>query len=109
MQEGRQRKHKSMIQNPDFESLTSDLYAGPNFDVNKHFIDSLSGMHFSYTNKKQRIEDINHIINDTNESYKYKSEQLVDVLLDNYQTFMNIGKYVERIDINLTNVLSKYY
>lgn len=92
----------------DYDSIVADLYTGPNFDVNKHFIESLSGLTFNYSNKKQRIESLNQIVTDTNESYKYKSEKLVNILLDNYQTFMNIGKYVERIDSNLTNILSKY-
>jgi hypothetical protein len=30
------------------------------------------------------------------------------VLLDNYHTFMNIGKYVEKMDMNITNVLSNF-
>lgn len=93
----------------DYDSIVSDLYTGPNFDVNKHFIESLSALTFNYSNKKQRIENLNQIVTDTNESYKYKSEKLVNILLDNYQTFMNIGKYVERIDLNLTNILSKIY
>jgi hypothetical protein len=63
-------------------------------------------MRFSYANKNERVENLNHLIKETNKDYNIKSEHLVDVLLENYHTFMNIGKYVERMDTNITNVLS---
>ena len=41
-----------------------------------------------------------------NNNYKKTSEQFVDVLLNNYHMFMNIGKYVDRIDKNISSVMN---
>ena len=61
---------------------------------------------FNFNSKKERLNNINTIIGETNKTYKRKSDQFIDDLLINYQLFMNIGKYVDRIDKNLTNVTS---
>lgn len=44
----------------------------------------------------------------TNKNYVTKSGQFVDVLLENYQTFIKIGKFVDRIDKNIGNTMSTY-
>lgn len=87
-------------------SILGELYSGENFDVNKHFNDSLSGLNFNFNLKNDRVRDVDNIIKSSNENYNKTSEQFVDVLLGNYQTFMNIGKYVDRIDKNISGLMN---
>ena len=41
----------------------------------------------------------------TNDNYKKTSEQFIDNLIQNYTVFMNIGKYVEKIDKNIGSIM----
>jgi hypothetical protein len=87
-------------------NILGELYSGENFDVNKYFNDSLSGMSFNFNLKNERLRDVDNIMKSSNDNYKKTSEQFVDVLLGNYQTFMNIGKYVDRIDKNISGLMN---
>lgn len=90
----------------DINSITGDLYSGVDFDVNKHFTESLSGLSFSFAAKKERLKNVEEAIESANSNNTKTSEQFVDVLLNNYQTFMNIGKYVDRVDKNISNLMN---
>jgi hypothetical protein len=87
-------------------SISGELYSGNNFEVHKYFSDSLSNLSFNFNSKNDRARDVKFISESTNENYKKTSEQFVEILLGNYQTFMNIGKYVDRIDKNIANLMN---
>ena len=84
----------------------SEKFAGENFSVEKYYNDSLEGLSFSFNNKKERLKDIKNIIKKTENSNNVNYSKYVDVLLGNYEIFINIGKYVDKIDKNITQTIS---
>lgn len=100
-------KRQRASSNSNLENnILGQLYTGENFDINKYFTDSLSNFSFNFVSKQDRVKDIEQMIQSNSENYKKTSEQFVDVLLNNYQTFMNIGKYVDRIDKNISSLMN---
>ena len=83
-----------------------EKFAGDNFSAEKYFEDSLEGLSFAFNNKKERLKDVKNIIKKTEESNNVNYSKYVDVLLGNYEVFINIGKYVDRIDKNITQTIS---
>ena len=84
----------------------SEKFAGENFTAEKYYNDSLEGLSFSFNNKKERLKDIKNIIKKTENSNNVNYSKYVDVLLGNYEIFINIGKYVDKIDKNITQTIS---
>ena len=84
----------------------SEKFAGENFSAERYYNDSLEGLSFSFNNKKERLKDIKNIIKKTENSNNVYYSKYVDVLLGNYEILINIGKYVDKIDKNITQTIS---
>lgn len=83
-----------------------DKFTGENFTPDKFFVDALLGHSFAYSNKSQRLKDVKDISTSTTKLYKSTSEKFIDVLLENYSTFISIGKYVDRIDKGIGSLMT---
>ena len=83
-----------------------DKFTGENFTPDKFFVDTLLGHSFAYANKSQRLKDVKDISASTTKLYKSTSEKFIDVLLENYSTFISIGKYVDRIDKGIGSLMT---
>ena len=86
--------------------LKSEKFAGENFSADKYYNDSLEGLSFAFNNKKERLKDVKNLIKKTEDNNNVNYSKYVDVLLGNYETFINIGKYVDKIDKNITQTIS---
>ena len=86
--------------------LKSEKFAGENFSADKYYNDCLEGLSFSFNNKKERLKDVKNLIKKTEDNNNVNYSKYVDVLLGNYETFINIGKYVDKIDKNITQTIS---
>lgn len=86
--------------------LKPDKFAGDNFSADKYYNNLLEGLSFSFNNKKERLKDVKNLIKKTEESNNVNYSKYVDVLLGNYEVFINIGKYVDKIDKNITQTIS---
>ncbi len=64
-------------------------------------------LEFVSSNKKECLNRVNKCIDDIEENHKKTSESLVDILLDNHQVFINIGKYMERLEKNVKKTVGK--
>ena len=84
----------------------AEKFAGENFSSDKYFDDSLEGLSFAFNNKKERLKDVKNLIKKTENSNNVNFSKYVDVLLGNYEVFINIGKYVDKIDKNITQTIS---
>ena len=87
-------------------SKKTENFAGENFSSEKYFYDLLEGMSFTFNRKKERLRDVKNIIKKTQSNNEANSSQHVDILLGNYELFINIGKYVDKIDKNITQTIS---
>ena len=87
-------------------SKKTENFAGENFSSEKYFYDLLEGMSFTFNRKKERLRDVKNIIKKTQSNNEANSSQHVDILLGNYELFINIGKYVDKIDKNITQTIT---
>jgi len=87
-------------------STKVEKFAGENFSAEKYYNDSLEGFSFAFNNKKERLKDVKNLIKKTEDSNNVNFSKYVDVLLGNYEIFINIGKYVDKIDKNITQTIS---
>ena len=78
-----------------------DKFGGDNFSPDKFIEDSLLEKSFAFDHKEQRLKDVKNMLKNTEKLYKNSSEKFVDILLNNYETFISIGKYVDKIDKNI--------
>ena len=83
-----------------------EKFAGENFSSEKYFNNSLDGLSFAFNQKKERLKDVKELIKNTENKNTVNYSQYIDVLLGNYEIFINIGKYVDRIDKNITQTIS---
>ena len=88
------------------KSETTEKFAGQNFSADKYCDDQLEGLSFSFNNKRERLKDVRNIIKKTEDSNNINYSKYVDVLLGNYEVFINIGKFVDKIDKNITQTIS---
>ena len=82
-----------------------DKFGGDNFSPDKFIEDSLLEKSFAFDHKEQRLKDVKSMLKNTEKLYKNSSEKFVDILLNNYETFISIGKYVDKIDKNISNAM----
>lgn len=83
-----------------------DKFCGDNFTPDKYVNEALFGKSFAFANKSKTLNDVKAIAQSTDEFHNTTSEKFVDILLNNYESFINIGKYVERIDKSISQVTS---
>ena len=81
-------------------------FTGDNFTPEKYFTDALLGHSFAFEQKTQRLNDVKSISTATTSQYKETSEKFIDILLENYSTFISIGKYVDRIDKEISSLIT---
>ena len=81
-------------------------FSGENFSSEKYVYDLVEGMPFTFNRKKERLKDVKNIIKKTEQNNELNSSKHVDILLGNYELFINIGKYVDKIDKNITKTIS---
>ena len=84
----------------------SEKLAGDNFSAEKYFYNVLEGMPFTFNRKKERLRDVKNVIKKIEQNNDVNSSEHVDILLGNYELFINIGKYVDKIDKNITQTIS---
>ena len=84
----------------------TENFAGENFSVENYFYSLFEGMPFTFNRKKERLKDLQNIIKKTEQNNQINSSKHVDILLGNYELFINIGKYVDKIDKNITKTIS---
>jgi hypothetical protein len=82
-----------------------DKFVGENFSPEQFIGDCLMEKSFAFTHKEQRLKDVKNILKNTDKLYKNSSEKFIDVLLNNYETFISIGKYIDKIDKNISNAM----
>jgi hypothetical protein len=87
-------------------SQKTENFAGENFSSEKYFYDLVEGMPFTFNRKKERLKDVKNIIKKIEQNNEVNSSKHVDILLGNYELFINIGKYVDKIDKNITHTIS---
>ena len=93
-----------MIKN-DISQKTGN-FAGENFSTENYFFNLFEGVPFTFNRKKERLKDVKNIIKKTEQNNEVNSSKHVDILLGNYELFINIGKYVDKIDKNITHTIS---
>ena len=93
-----------MIKN-DISQKTGN-FAGENFSTENYFFNLFEGVPFTFNRKKERLKDVKNIIKKTEQNNEINSSKHVDILLGNYELFINIGKYVDKIDKNITHTIS---
>ena len=93
-----------MIKN-DISQKTGN-FAGENFSTENYFFNLFEGVPFTFNRKKERLKDVKNIIKKTEQNNEANSSKHVDILLGNYELFINIGKYVDKIDKNITQTIS---
>lgn len=93
-----------MIKKNKLEKI--EKFAGENFSSEKYFNDLLEGLSFSFLNKRERLKDVKGIIKKTEENNNVNFSKYVDILLGNYEIFINIGKYVDKIDKSVTQTIA---
>ena len=93
-----------MIKN-DISQKTGN-FAGENFSTENYFFNLFEGLPFTFNRKKERLKDVKNIIKKTEQNNEANSSKHVDILLGNYELFINIGKYVDKIDKNITHTIS---
>ena len=81
-------------------------FAGENFSTENYFFNLFEGVPFTFNRKKERLKDVKNIIKKTEQNNEANSSKHVDILLGNYELFINIGKYVDKIDKNITHTIS---
>jgi hypothetical protein len=82
-----------------------DKFVGENFSPEQFIGDCLMEKSFAFTHKEQRLKDVKNILKNTDKLYKNSSEKFIDILLNNYETFISIGKYIDKIDKNISNAM----
>ena len=87
-------------------SQKTENFAGENFSSEKYFYNLFEGVPFTFNRKKERLKDVKNIIKKTEQNNEVNSSKHVDVLLGNYELFINIGKFVDKIDKNITQTIS---
>jgi len=87
-------------------SNKTENFTGENFSSEKYVYSLLEGMPFTFNRKKERLKDVKNIIKKTEQNNEVNSSKHVDILLGNYELFINIGKYVDKIDKNITQTIS---
>lgn len=60
------------------------------------------------SNKNECIKRVNKVIEGLEDNYNKTSESLVEVLMTDYRAFLNLGKFIDRIDKNLKWMNGKY-
>ena len=93
-----------MIKNNNHHQIEN--FAGENFSSEKYYYDLVEGMPFTFNRKKERLKDVKNIIKKEEQNNEVNSSKHVDILLGNYELFINIGKYVDKIDKNITKTIS---
>ena len=88
------------------ESEKAEKFAGENFSAEKYCDEQLEGLSFTFNNKRERLKDVKNIIKKTEDSNNVNYSKYVDVLLGNYEVFINIGKFIDKIDKNITQTIS---
>ena len=84
----------------------SEKLTGDNFSAEKYFYNVLEGMPFTFNRKKERLRDVKNVIKKIEQNNDVNSSEHVDILIGNYELFINIGKYVDKIDKNITQTIS---
>ena len=84
----------------------TEKFVGENFSADKYYNHLLEGLSFAFNNKKERLKDVRNLIQKTENNNNVNFSKYVDVLLNNYEIFINIGKYVDKIDKNITQTIS---
>ena len=87
-------------------SQKTENFAGENFSSENYFYNLFEGVPFTFNRKKERLKDVKNIIKKTEQNNEVNSSKHVDILLGNYELFINIGKYVDKIDKNITHTIS---
>ncbi|MCQ2819675.1 MAG: hypothetical protein MJ252_20615, partial [archaeon] len=82
-----------------------EKFAGDNFTLDNYIYNSLHGLSFQFSEKSERIKDVNRQIENTERIHKETSEKFIDILLQNYGLFIDVGKYVEKIDQNILTAM----
>lgn len=96
----------SSKQIPSINSIKGELYSDQNFDSIKYFYECYERIPFTFNDKEQRLQLTKRIIRESKKNYENTSEQIVDNLMDNYHIFMNIGKYITKIDDSISKLMS---
>ena len=81
-------------------------FVGDDFSTEKYINDVLLGQSFAFSHKIQRLNDVKKISIETEKTYKKTSNEFVNILLTNYSTFINIGKFVDKIDQNISDLMN---
>ncbi len=81
-------------------------FVGDDFSTEKYINDVLLEKSFAFSHKIQRLNDVKKISNETEKTYKKTSNEFVNILLTNYSTFINIGKFVDKIDQNISDLMN---
>ena len=81
-------------------------FVGDDFSTEKYINDVLLGQSFAFSHKIQRLNDVKKISMETEKTYKKTSNEFVNILLTNYSTFINIGKFVDKIDQNISDLMN---
>ena len=87
-------------------SQKTENFAGENFSSENYFYNLFEGVPFTFNRKKERLKDVKNIIKKIEQNNEVNSSKHVDILLGNYELFINIGKYVDKIDKNITHTIS---
>ena len=81
-------------------------FVGDDFSTEKYINDVLLEKSFAFSHKIQRLNDVKKISIETEKTYKKTSNEFVNILLTNYSTFINIGKFVDKIDQNISDLMN---
>ena len=87
-------------------SIKGDLYDDPQFEPTKHFYENFEKISFRYNEKEDRLNLTKEIIKRNKQNYDQTSDQIVDKLMDNYHVFVNLGKYINKIDESIGKLMN---
>lgn len=86
-------------------SIKGELFIDKDFDSKKYFYESFDKVSFNYKDKSQKLEMTREIIKQFNTNHENTSEELVQKLLENYGVFVNLGKYIMKMDNSLERLM----
>lgn len=86
-------------------NLKEEIFSSTNFKLDKFFEEKLEKVDFSFKEKSKIIKIIKNIITENKLKYNQTFEQVIEVLINSYKTFMSIGTYVNEIDISISELM----
>lgn len=95
-------RHKQNFLN----SITGELFVEEQFDANKYFNECFDKVSFQFDAKEERYKLVQRIVSENQNNYEKTSSQITDKLMDNYSVFINIGKYVSKIDNSVASIMN---